>query len=112
MCAFRSRAHLCGTDLSTGMSFDHRKGWLVDLLGQLTGIFAVDLCAYSILSNHYHLVVRLDGARARSWSSEEEENSETPNFPTTVTILGFRPTVGVFVLSWPAIFVDRRRRVD
>jgi len=34
-------------------------------------VFAVDLCSYAILSNHYHLVIRLAPDQARSWSDEE-----------------------------------------
>jgi len=52
------RAFLCGTDRLSGQSFDHRKTWLVELLAELTSIFAVELCAYSVLSNHYHLLAR------------------------------------------------------
>ena len=65
------RAFLCGTDRLSGQSFDHRKTWLVELLAELTSIFAVELCAYCVLSNHYHLVVRLDVERARAWSDDE-----------------------------------------
>jgi len=65
------RAFLCGTDRLTGQSFDHRKTWLVELLAELTTIFAVDLCAYCVLGNHYHLVVYLDAERAGAWSDDE-----------------------------------------
>ena len=63
------RAFLCGQDRLSGRCFDHRKAWLVEQLAELTAIFAVDLCAYAVLSNHYHLVVHLDHARADAWLS-------------------------------------------
>jgi len=64
------RAFLCGADRLSGRCFDHRKAWLVEQLAELTDIFAVDLCPYSVLSNHYHLVVHLASERAWAWSDD------------------------------------------
>ena len=55
----------------TGKSFDHRKTWLVSHMKQLASVFAVDVCAYAFMSNHYHLVVRVDQARSNAWSDQE-----------------------------------------
>jgi REP element-mobilizing transposase RayT len=65
------RAYLCGEDRLTQRRFDHRKQWLVERLQELTGIFAIDLCAYAVMSNHVHLVVRIDRDRPGRWSGEE-----------------------------------------
>jgi hypothetical protein len=65
------RAFLCGTDRLTGRSFDHRKSWVVEKLAALSAVFAIRLCAYAVLSNHFHLVVRIDSERARAWSAAE-----------------------------------------
>jgi hypothetical protein len=65
------RAFLCGKDRLSGKSFDHRKAWIVEKLAELCTIFAVRVCAYGILSNHFHLVVCLEGERARAWSEQE-----------------------------------------
>ena len=65
------RAYLCGVDSVSGRSFDHRKQWVTEKLAQLSEIFAIDVCSFAIMSNHFHLVVRVDGERARSWSDEE-----------------------------------------
>ncbi|MDN5850910.1 MAG: hypothetical protein L0H63_14950 [Nitrococcus sp.] len=46
------RASLCGEDSLTGQNFDHRKQWIVDKLMELTEIFAIDVCAYAVMSNH------------------------------------------------------------
>ena len=51
--------------------FNHRKVWLVDLIKALPQVFAIDVCAYAIMSNHYHLVLRVDKTKAQSWSDEE-----------------------------------------
>ncbi len=65
------RAFLCGEDRFTGKSFDHRNPWLVERLAFLADIFAIDIAAYAIMSNHYHAVLHVDQSRAMSWSEEE-----------------------------------------
>jgi REP element-mobilizing transposase RayT len=65
------RAFLCGQDAVTGISYEHRRGWIVERIQQLSAVFAVDVAAYAVMSNHYHLVVRVDAERVRSWSQEE-----------------------------------------
>ena len=61
------RAFLCGTD-SNGGNYDHRRQWLEDRILQLSKIFAIDLCGYAVLSNHYHTVLKMDPDRVNSWS--------------------------------------------
>ena len=65
------RAWLCGKDPLSGRSFDHRKGWLVERLALLGGIFAINIAAYAVMSNHFHLVLHIDRQRARRWSDDE-----------------------------------------
>lgn len=65
------RAFLCGHDDRSGRNFDHRKQWLEDRLALLSTVFAIDLLAYAIMSNHYHVVVRLHAAGTARWSDEE-----------------------------------------
>jgi hypothetical protein len=65
------RAFLCGDDAVTGKNHDHRRAWIVDRVKQLAGVFAIDVAAYAVMSNHYHLVLRVDAERAQGWSNEE-----------------------------------------
>jgi len=65
------RAFLCGQDKLSGKNYAHRKTWAVERLRELAGIFAVEVCAYALMSNHYHLVLRLDKETAEHWSEEE-----------------------------------------
>ena len=68
------RAYLCGEDEITGKSYEHRKQWVVDKLKQLAGVFAIDICAYAVMSNHYHVVLHINMAEAESWSEKEVAN--------------------------------------
>lgn len=65
------RAFLCGLDRSTGKNFDHRKQWLLDRIKILSSVFAIDVCAYAIMSNHFHVVLHVDNDTAKSWSFDE-----------------------------------------
>jgi len=65
------RAFLCGSDPLTGFNFEHRRQWIVDRIKQVCSVFAVDLYAYAIMSNHYHIVVKINPARIADWTDEE-----------------------------------------
>lgn len=65
------RAYLCGSDSVSGESYDHRKQWIVSRLRFLSYVYAIDVCAYAIMDNHYHTVLHVDADRAKGWSSTE-----------------------------------------
>ena len=65
------RAYLCGEDKNTGKNFDHRRGWVENKLLALSQVFAIDVCAYAIMSNHTHIVLFVDDVTAKAWSKEE-----------------------------------------
>ncbi len=44
--------------------FSHRRDAIVERLAKLTQLFCIDISAYAIMSNHYHLVVRIQKQRA------------------------------------------------
>ncbi len=68
------RAFLCGDDRYCGKNFDHRKPWLVQRLKLLGDIFAIDIAAYAIMSNHYHVVLHVDKSRSTHWSGDQVIN--------------------------------------
>lgn len=65
------RSFLCGFDTLTQTDYSHRKSWIVDRLKFLANIFAIKICAYAIMSNHYHVVLHVDDKTAAMWSDEE-----------------------------------------
>ena len=54
------RAFLCGVDRYTGMDYSHRRDWFVERLNLLQTVFSIQVAAYAVMSNHYHLVIHID----------------------------------------------------
>jgi len=65
------RAFLCGKDPFTGFNFEHRRQWIIDRIKLLSSVFSIELCAYAILHNHYHIVIRVNSDEAKDWSDQE-----------------------------------------
>jgi REP element-mobilizing transposase RayT len=65
------RAFLYGRDALTNRDFSHRKAWIVDRLRYLAAIFAIEVCAYAILENHYHTILRTRPDIVAAWSDWE-----------------------------------------
>ena len=65
------RAFLCGDDPLTGQSFEHRRQWVVDRLAKLERIYCIDICAYAVMSNHFHLVLYINQQAANELSDQE-----------------------------------------
>jgi REP element-mobilizing transposase RayT len=65
------RAYLCGVDHYSGQSYEHRRQWIVDRIRLLSSLFAIDVCAYAVMSNHYHLVLKLCPEQLENLSDEQ-----------------------------------------
>ena len=65
------RSFLCGEDHVTGKNYEHRKNWAVERLALLSRVFTIDVASYAIMSNHYHVVLRVDRERALKLSDEQ-----------------------------------------
>jgi hypothetical protein len=47
-------------DKSTQQDFEHRRQWVIDRLTEIDAVFCIDICAYAVVSNHYHLVLYIN----------------------------------------------------
>ena len=81
------RAFLCGEDVYSGCSYEHRKAWVEDRLRELAECFAVGLYAYAVMSNHVHVVLHVDPQVAQRWSDEEIAERWVRLFPPPLVCL-------------------------
>jgi REP element-mobilizing transposase RayT len=65
------RGWLCGEDIVSGQSYEHRRAWVEARILLLAEIFAVEVFGYAVMSNHYHLVVEVAPQRVATWSDED-----------------------------------------
>ncbi|MEP1446298.1 MAG: transposase [Paraglaciecola sp.] len=65
------RSFLCGVDSYSGQSYEHRRAWVQERLLFLGSVFAIDICAYAVMSNHVHVVLHVDMKQAQAWSDSE-----------------------------------------
>jgi REP element-mobilizing transposase RayT len=80
------RAFLCGEDRYSGRSYEHRRDWIEARIRLLSSLFCIDVCAYAVMSNHYHLVVKLDPEQASHWSDDEVLRRWTSLFKGTLLV--------------------------
>jgi len=59
------RAFLCGG------RFDHRRAWVEERLQALTRLFAVEVAGYAVMSNHLHVIVRMQRETPFTWSAAD-----------------------------------------
>ncbi|MDE0451129.1 MAG: transposase [Gammaproteobacteria bacterium] len=74
-------AWLCGRDKRSGKDYSHRRRWLTERLLMLARCFAVEIYAYAIMSNHFHIVVHYDPNACLAWSDDEVANRWIEAFP-------------------------------
>ena len=62
------KAYLCG---GRDGRWEYRRQWVEDRLRDLTAVFAVEVAAYAVMSNHVHAVVRMSPEVAGGWTAQE-----------------------------------------
>ena len=62
------RAFLCGNDHYSGKNYEHRRDWIEAKLLRTANIFAIKLCAYAVMHNHYHEVLHVRPDLANNWT--------------------------------------------
>ena len=65
------RCWLFGDDPLTGKNYDHRKAWCEERLKLLASQFGIDLISFTILDNHYHMVLRSRPDVVATWDDTE-----------------------------------------
>ncbi|OBT09440.1 transposase [Vibrio sp. UCD-FRSSP16_10] len=65
------RAFLCGDDPYSGKNYDHRRQWVESLLIKLESVFAIDIAAFAIMSNHLHVILHIDVDSVNGWTDRE-----------------------------------------
>ncbi len=108
------RAFLCGFDALTHRDFSHRKAWLVDRLRFLAAIFAIEVCAYAIMENHYHLILRTRPDIVAAWSDREVAIRWLTLFPHATRCTPYRlPTRQICALAdYPERIAQLRKRLS
>jgi REP element-mobilizing transposase RayT len=84
------RAYLCGVDHYSGQNYEHRRQWVVDRIRLLSSLFAIDVCAYAVMSNHYHLVVKVCPEQLIDLSDKEIMNRWCALFKGPLLIQRYR----------------------
>ena len=52
------RAYLCGHDPLTGADYEHRRELIRHRMEYLAGIMGIEVLGYSVMSNHFHCILR------------------------------------------------------
>ena len=81
------RAFLCGQDKETKKDFEHRRQWVVDRMKLLSENFTIGVCAYAVLSNHYHIVLKVDKNQSYKLSKQQVIARWTAIYPSGKTTL-------------------------
>ncbi len=64
------QSYLCGVDELTQTDYSYRKGWIVDRIKLAADAFAIKVCAYAVMSNHYHVVLEVRPEISAAWDDE------------------------------------------
>lgn len=65
------RSWLCGFDKVTQQNYNHRKQWFISRLKELTPNFSINVHAFAIMANHFHLIVEYDPTASLKWKNTE-----------------------------------------
>ncbi len=58
-------------DNATGKDYSHRKEWFSERLALLAETFAINICAYVIMNNHFHGILKMNAPVAQSWTDKK-----------------------------------------
>ena len=108
------RAFLCGQDPETGQDYDYRRQWIEDRILELAKVFAIELYAYAVMHNHYHLVVYCDPKAPNLWSDMEVAERWLKVFPGKLNDPKFKTQRNLrlqAIVANPELLTKYRRRL-
>jgi len=65
------QSFLCGKDKYTKQNFNHRRKWIEERLLFLSTCFCIEVTGFAVMSNHYHVVLKVDQEKAKHLSDDE-----------------------------------------
>lgn len=65
------QAYLCGFNEDKKRNYNHRRQWIEDRLLLLTQVYCIDVAGFAVMSNHYHVILRVDKNKADKLSEDE-----------------------------------------
>ena len=65
------RAFLCGWDPASGRDFEHRRLWIDERISELALYFGISVISSSVMSNHFHIILRTEPQWVASLSDAE-----------------------------------------
>ena len=65
------RAYLCGQDPLTGTDYEHRRELIRRRMEFLAGIMGIEVLGYSVMSNHFHCILRSRYDVVETWSDDD-----------------------------------------
>ena len=66
-----------------GDRYEHRKAWLEERLQYLARCFSAEVAGFAVMSNHLHVIVRMDPAAPFTWSDLEVARRWLSVYPRT-----------------------------
>lgn len=108
------RVWLCGKDPGTRKNYNHRKTWLVERMFHLSKYFSIEIDAFAIMSNHFHMVIYYDPVICEQWSDEEVAFRWVEAFPPTENgevVQSLKPVCRQHILNNKQLIDDRRKKL-
>jgi len=65
-----------------GEKFEHRKPWIEERLRLVASYFAASVAGFAVMSNHVHVIVKMDRAAAMEWDAVESPGQARSRNPS------------------------------
>ncbi len=76
----------------------------------LSSLFAIEICAFSVMQNHTHLVLKVTSEEHKSWSTEDVVRRWFSMFKGPLLVRKFLNTpVSMSVLNHSSIYLKRSK---